>query len=527
MGCAAYLAWQPASADLAAQQFRAGLFEREGFTLFNTAWYGGHHTPGYSVLFPPLAAALGEEVVGVLAALAATAAFGALAGPAAALLLVPALLASLLSGRLTFILGTAFGIAAVLAAARRRPLLAALAGAFTALASPVAALFAALAGAALALKGSDPFNTRAALEGGGGLTPPTVDRQVEGGGGLTPATRSGVALVVGAAVPTLFLVVAFPQGGTFPFVASAFLPAFAAGVAVAVVAPPGPLRVGGGLYALLCVAALVIPSPVGGNAARLGALLAGPVAFALLWPHRRLALAVLALPIAYWVVQPAVRDVRRAGDDPSTTAAFHRPLVDFLRARGDAGRTRIEIPFTQSHGETVHVAPHVALARGWERQLDRDRNALFYDDGALTPARYAQWLRRNGIGYVALPEGVPMDASAEAEKELLLREPPFLTEVGRPGRWRVWAVRDRAPLAGGAATLTRLTADGFTLDARRPGASTVLVRYTPYWSLASGRGCIGPAPGGWTQVRAREPGPLTVRTRFSPGRIRASSPRCR
>jgi hypothetical protein len=337
----------------------------------------------------------------------------------------------------------------------------------------------------------------------------------------------GVALAAGAALPTLALVVAFPQGGTFPFVVSAFVPAFAAGVAVAVAAPPGPLRAGGALYALLCLAAFAIPSPVGGNATRLGALLAAPVAFLLLWPHRRVALAVLAVPIAYWVLQPAVRDVRRAVGDPSTEAAFHRPLVDFLRARGDARRVRIEIPFTQNHGETRFVAPHVAIARGWERQLDRERNALFYENGALSPARYAEWLRRNAIAYVALPEGVPMDASAEEEKRLLLREPAFLREVGRPGRWRVWAVDRARPLASGGATVARLGADGFVLDAPRAGSTTVRVRYTPYWSLASGRGCIGPGPGGWTQVRARAAGRFTIGTRFGPGRVRASSPRCR
>jgi hypothetical protein len=79
LGALAYLALDPPSADLAAQAFRTDLFEREGFTLFSTAWYGGHHTPGYSVLFPPLAAVLSERVVGALASVAAAAAFAALA----------------------------------------------------------------------------------------------------------------------------------------------------------------------------------------------------------------------------------------------------------------------------------------------------------------------------------------------------------------------------------------------------------------------------------------------------------------
>ena len=53
----AWLALAPATPDLAAQVYRAGLFEREGYTLYDLYWYGGHHMPGYSLLFPPLARA--------------------------------------------------------------------------------------------------------------------------------------------------------------------------------------------------------------------------------------------------------------------------------------------------------------------------------------------------------------------------------------------------------------------------------------------------------------------------------------
>ncbi len=50
---AVYLVLAPPSADLAAQDYRADL----GLVLWDNGWYGGHHMPGYSVLFPPLARA--------------------------------------------------------------------------------------------------------------------------------------------------------------------------------------------------------------------------------------------------------------------------------------------------------------------------------------------------------------------------------------------------------------------------------------------------------------------------------------
>ena len=61
-----YLLAQPATADMAAHSYRAWLFQHEGLTVWNAQWYGGHHVLGYSLLFAPLAAAIGPALVGVL-----------------------------------------------------------------------------------------------------------------------------------------------------------------------------------------------------------------------------------------------------------------------------------------------------------------------------------------------------------------------------------------------------------------------------------------------------------------------------
>jgi|GEM_PF-6572116 len=49
---ALWAALQPPTADLAAQVYRAGLFERTGRILWDNNWFGGHHLPGYSLLTP-------------------------------------------------------------------------------------------------------------------------------------------------------------------------------------------------------------------------------------------------------------------------------------------------------------------------------------------------------------------------------------------------------------------------------------------------------------------------------------------
>lgn len=317
-------------------------------------------------------------------------------------------------------------------------------------------------------------------------------------------------LGVAAVLPAAFLGLAFPEEGVFPFVSSAFWPAFVAAIAVAVVAS-GPLRTGAALYALLCLAAFVIDSPVGANAVRLGTLTVAPIAHLLLWPRHKVVLAVLALPVAYWVLQPGVRDVLRTQNDPSTTAAYHQPLLDFLEERQPA---RVEIPLTQNHGEAEHVAKRVPIARGWLRQTDLERNGLFYERGPLSPLRYERWLDDNAVAYVALPEGLPLDRSGEEEKALVVREPAFLDEIARRGRWRIFAVKRPQPLATAPARVTKMRPEGFRLRFDRAGTTTVRVRHTPYWAFARGSGCIDEAPGGWTRVRSRAAGTVDVRTRF-------------
>ena len=119
----AWLAFGPPTPDLAAQVYRAGLFEREGWTIFDLYWYGGHHMPAYSILFPPLGALLGVRTVGALAAVASAALFDRIARrkfePQAAyrgaMWFAVGTAADLLIGRLTFALGVTFALGAVLA----------------------------------------------------------------------------------------------------------------------------------------------------------------------------------------------------------------------------------------------------------------------------------------------------------------------------------------------------------------------------------------------------------------------------
>jgi hypothetical protein len=505
----AYVLISPPSLDVPAHLLRAKLFSVEGFGIWNNWWYAGHHVVMYSVLFPPIASALSPQLVAAISAVGTAALFEPLArrhfGENAwlgALWFGAATATNLFTGRLTFAFGLLPAVATALALQRRRPWLAALLAVLTALSSPVAALFAATAGAAHALGSYDR------------------ERRLRAAG-------PGVGIVVASLAPVGLLALAFPEGGHEPFAFSTFWPILVIAFAsIALIRKDERILIAGiALYALGCIVAFAVPTAVGSNAARLTELAAGPLAALLLWPRRKALLLAAVLPLLYVQWHAPVRDVSNASFDQSRAAAYYRPLLSFLaRESGPAHPPfRVEIPFTAFHWEAYEVAPRFPLARGWERQLDIQYNQLFYG-GPLTPATYEAWLHQLAVRFVAVPD-MSFDYAGVKEAALIDRRLPYLRLVFRTPHWRVYSVLGATPIVQGAAQLRSIGANSLTLSAARPGSAFVRVRFTPYWAITEGSGCVSPDRG-YTRVTIRRPGVVRVTISFSLGRIRASSPRC-
>ena len=502
---AAMLAWNPQVGDLAAQVFRTELFQRGGLAIWNGSWYGGHYTLTYSVLFPPLAALIGPQAVGALSVIASSYLFDRLvrdrwgAGARWATLWFAAGVVTLLAdGQLTFALGVAFALGALRMLQVRRHPAALAASAACALSSPVAAAF--LAGVLLA-------------------GTPSRDRRSDLAAIWAACLALGLVLV-----PNL----AFPESGQFPFAFSSYIaiPLWCAGALVVTRGLANEERQLHRVLVAYALAATVLwlaPNPMGGNAVRLGALFGGPVLAAVMLAHRprlsRAATALLALALAgslYWQLTPSVNQIARSVGDPSTSSAYFAPLASWLRDHG--GRAaRVEVPPTANHWESAYLAPGFELARGWLRQLDTTRDDVFYGDDPLSAAAYRAWLHDNAIRYVALPDA-PLDYSSVAERRLIVSRPSFLKPLWRSEHWRVYEVRDAAPLVqavdGGEADVRWIGHTGFALDVRRPGRFLVRVAFTPYWSIAQGEGCLV-RHGDWTQARTSGPGTFRVVADFS------------
>jgi hypothetical protein len=507
-----YLIWQPRTVDLAAHTFRADLFGEEGFTIWNGQWYGGHHTPAYSILSPPLAWLLSPPVALAVSALACAALFPALArghfGDERArwgsLWLGVGTATLLFTSRLPFAIGLAFGLAALLALQRRRYALAIIFAVLCPLGSPVSGLFLAMTGVAYAIAERRERNKR----------------------------REGLAIAAAALIPPIFLAWAFPEGGWAPFPHSAYVPIPLFAVACLLLLPreERALRWGAALYGLGSTLALLIETPMGGNAVRLGALFGGPVLLCAVWGRpwtkRPWVLALLApgaALLALWQWSPAVRDVKKYVEDPAAKSDYFEPLRQFLYTLPD--QRRIEIPFTRSHWEGAEIATETPLARGWLRQLDTGLNPIFYRKG-LNEITYASWLSDNAVRYVALASAKP-DKSSYGERALIEKGLPYLRLRWKSKEWRVYEVLLPAPLVipqGKARiTLEQLKSDELLLNVRRPGEAIVKVRWTPYWFATNA--CVEPH-GDWTKVTAHEKGFVHMSTRFAPERLFSRGRRC-
>ena len=507
-----YLVWEPRTVDLAAHTFRAELFGEEGFTIWNGQWYGGHHTPAYSIISPPLAWLLGPPLALAFAAVASAAlfpplarrAFGEKAARWGSLWFGVGTATLLFTARLPFAVGVAFGLAALLALQRRRYGWAIVFAALCPLGSPVAGLFLAMAGVAVALAANGDHMKR----------------------------REGILIAAAAFIPPLFLAWAFPEGGWAPFPFTAYLPIPAFALACLIVLPreQRALRWGAALYGIGSTVALLLETPMGGNAVRLGALFGGPVLLCALWGRpimRRLwALPFLAVgfaALAFWQWSPAVRDVIKYIEDPAAKSDYFEPLRQFLYTLPD--QRRIEIPFTRSHWEGAEVAMDVPLARGWLRQLDTGLHPIFYK-GELNRLTYASWLADNAVRYVALPSAKP-DKSSYRERALIEQGAPYLRLRWKTDDWRVYEVLLPAPIViperDANVVLEQMQSDELLLDVKRPGEAIVKVRWTPYWFASNA--CVEPH-GDWTRVIADEVGFVRLSTRFSPERLFSRGRRC-
>ncbi|SFE01254.1 hypothetical protein SAMN05216251_101162 [Actinacidiphila alni] len=493
------------SGDMAAQYAWTDFIRAHPSASYNLSWYGGLHPASYSILSPYIMAGLGVRTTAVIA--------GTLSTTAATLLLiraringarikrpmVPALWTAfalwgdVLSGRVTFALGVLFGLIATLLlfpteranGGRHTPrlLTASFMGALATMCSPVAGLFILVVAAGLFLTGrrKDAYVMA--------VCPP---------------------LVVGA---TSLL---FPFYGVQPFKWFFAIIPFATAVAVALVVPREwrTLRAGSWVYALGVALTYVVPSPIGSNVERLALLFGGTVLLivAMAWTkggRMGLALWIAFLGVMGWQIAKPVVDLVNTSA-PASTVQHAEPLIAQL-SKVHADKGRVEVVPLRSHWEASGLAPHVNLARGWNRQADVERNPLFYD-GTLTADTYREWLQRWSVGYVVLPSDQP-DGAAVAEAKIVAARPSWLTPVWQDDYWKLYKVANADPLADPPAVVDEASPAELTVTMPVSGSVILRIPWSPVLGIEGAddnrHGCLT-QDGDWTRLYAPSAGTYRI-----------------
>jgi MFS family permease len=458
--------------DLAAQLARATFARAHPLTPVDLSWYGGIHPYGYSVLAPYVMAVLGVGLAGLLAAVVGAVllarllrntphpAAGAYSGAVFCV-------ADVVSGRVTFALGAAVALAALLVLPRMVP--AAVLGVLTGLFSPVAAAFLGLAAAVLVL------------------------RRKQGGWRLGLAT----------ALPIAALGWLFPTGGIQPYEVASAPYAVLAGLLLGLLTHSWTIRVGALMYALASAFLLLSPDPFGSNILRLGLLVAAPLVLASATEHWRVVVPIAVL-LSWWQLQPPYADLRAKPPPPFGAVTRELELL---------GATRVEVVPLRDHGEAAHIAKVVPLARGWSRQVDTGRNSLFYQ-GALSADTYRQWLIDNAVDAVALAPNARADRGGRGERALLLvGRVRDLQRVWSDDDWVVWRFNAARPIASNPVEVLDTARTTITLRSPSRAYVDLVVRWSR-WLSVRGPACLE-KHGSWTRVRFSGPGTAVVGSSLS------------
>jgi hypothetical protein len=481
------IAFPRVGTDLSAALARAGWASRYPASGYLFSWYGGFHPASYSLLAPYVLALTGTRLAMAVAAVLSAVLLSLLLvrhqvprPRAAAVWVAIALWTELSAGRAAFTLGLAAGLGCVAVAdvslprTWRRLLAVAALALLCCLLSPVAALFLGVVAAAFAVRRH---------------------------------WAQAVVIAVFASLP-LAAMALLSDGGAQPISFQNWLPSLLAVTAVLLFIPRRwqLVRAGAVIYGLGVVVAWLVPSLVGSNVARLGELLAGPLLAGMGSARYRWLLAIALGGAAVWQVAQPIADLAQGNAPPYApqTAA----LVRELRVL-HADTARVEAVPQYGHWESQELGSVVPLARGWERQVDIERNPLFYG-GVLTPAAYYGWLQDNAVRYLAISTATP-DPAAVAEAATVREGQPWLVPVWHNSFWQLYQVTGTDPMASPPAVVTRTTPAQITLRMGQAGTTIVRVHWSP---LLSAGGAVVTRAGSWTRVSVRHPGSYVLQGRY-------------
>lgn len=458
-----FLLLPPSGTDLAAAVAHGRFARQHPLTPVDLSWYGGTNEFGYSLISQYFIAGLGARVTGALAAAVASIGVGSLLGRlhGRRALLASAvasfcIFSNLISGRIAYAVGIAFGVLACCAVARRRTGWATAAAFLCAAASPVAGLFLGIIAACLWVSGH---------------------------------SRQVLALCGGLVVPMLVTAIVFGQGGHNTMSRMDTLHALAPLLAVLLLTTNRLVRTTTAALVAAVLLVFFVSNPVGLSVSRLGITFAIPVLLA--FSSRRLLLLVPACLLVLQFSSPlSTRDLAYRGGVTADRAYF-APLLSELATRPLTGR--VEIPPLFDYWEAAYVASDVPLARGWLRQLDTLRNPLFFRGRPVDAAEYQRWLADNAVQYVAIPAD-RMSWVGRREAQLVSVGLPYLERVWSTPQWTLYAVSQPTALVDPPAQVVSERPEAIVVRVGQSGRSELRLPWNR-WLVVDGGGCLQQSAG--------------------------------
>jgi len=453
------------------------------------SWFSGASVPAsYSVLVPFVSHLVGVRTLGAVAAVACTplAWYALRRSPRveiATWIATVLVAANLWSGRVPFIFGTAFAIAALCTLGRRSWVWTLVLGILSTLGSPVSGAFLALALVGILV--AEPTLRRACL--------------------LTLGALAASVLVVAIMFGT-----PGPQHFTFVELLSCALPI----CVYLLTRPPEALKVTLWLGLIACPLLYLIPNGLGSNFQRFVWYCLPPVVVA--YAGRRLLVALLALaPVVVFGTIQTSTDIIEAAS-PYASSAYYDSLVAELDRVGPPLRDqRVEVVDDGTHVAAFTLLDHAMLARGWESQEDAQLNPVLYDSD-LNAVSYKVWLQDNAVGFVAISHR--KHAPSYEYALVANRKPDYLREMWHDAAWTLYRVEGSDHIVNPPVSVTRFTQAHLVL--RVPCRCTFTVR--AHWSryltastketaTAQSRSAALSSDGlGWTVMHTDEPGTYTL-----------------
>ena len=242
---------------------------------------------------------------------------------------------------------------------------------------------------------------------------------------------------------------------------------------------------------------------MGGNVVRLGALFAGPLLACLLWRRRPLGpRRARAARCCTGSGTPRCATASAPHGDPSIAGLLlPRRCSTFLDAHAGGGPSASRSRSPPTTGRRARVAPHYPLARGWERQLDREVQRALLRRATLDPAR-------TGAGSTTTPCATSRCPTRRWTTRPRRRPSSCATAPAVPARGlaqRATGACSRSSDRRAAGRRRDRDATGRRLDRpasrRTPGPSGCACASRPTGRWRRGDGCVRSDADDWTTLR--------------------------